>query len=55
MRLGARGRCGHRGHGLHLDGVVGDVREHRDGTRYVYTQDPWGNTIEILQTGSKSA
>lgn len=27
----------------------GQLRDHRDGTRYVYVEDPSGNTVEILQ------
>ncbi len=26
-----------------------EVREHRDGTKYVYKTDPDGNTIELIQ------
>lgn len=32
--------------------AFGEVREHRDGTRFVYTEDPWGNTVEVLEAGS---
>jgi catechol 2,3-dioxygenase-like lactoylglutathione lyase family enzyme len=26
----------------------GELKQHRDGTRYVYIEDPSGNTVEIL-------
>jgi len=29
----------------------GALTPHRDGTASVYVEDPWGNTIEFLQTG----
>jgi catechol 2,3-dioxygenase-like lactoylglutathione lyase family enzyme len=27
----------------------GRLKPHRDGTRSVYIEDPWGNAVEILQ------
>lgn len=30
----------------------GEPVAHRDGTRSVYTRDPWGNSVEILDTRS---
>lgn len=27
--------------------AMGEVRTHRDGVRYVYLTDPWGNVVEV--------
>ncbi len=32
--------------------AFGELSRHRDGTRSVYTVDPWGNPIEILDSRS---
>lgn len=29
--------------------TFGEVRTHRDGVRYVYTKDPFGNTLEVVK------
>ncbi|TAH37374.1 MAG: VOC family protein [Planctomycetota bacterium] len=31
--------------------AFGPLRTHRDGTRYVYLQDPDGNTVEVMPPG----
>ncbi len=32
--------------------TFGEMKPHRDGTASVYVQDPFGNTIELLQPAS---
>ena len=32
----------------------GALNLHRDGTASTYTQDPWGNIIEVMQTAAPS-
>jgi catechol 2,3-dioxygenase-like lactoylglutathione lyase family enzyme len=32
---------------------LGEAREHRDGVRYVYLRDPWGNVVEVVQEPEK--
>lgn len=41
----------HPAHAAFLADLTGreGVRRHRDGTRYLYEQDPWGNTVEHLE------
>jgi len=33
----------------------GEVKTHRDGVRYVYLTDPFGNTVEVVGTTSSAA
>lgn len=32
----------------------GALNQHRDGTASVYVSDPWGNTVEVLETLSEA-
>jgi catechol 2,3-dioxygenase-like lactoylglutathione lyase family enzyme len=29
--------------------TLGEVRTHRDGVRFAYLRDPWGNVVEVVE------
>ena len=34
--------------------TFGPLQTHRDGVRYLYLTDPFGNTVELLEPGERS-
>jgi catechol 2,3-dioxygenase-like lactoylglutathione lyase family enzyme len=33
--------------------TLGEVRTHRDGVRFLYLRDPWGNVVEVVEEPEK--